>query len=112
MKWDNARITFEALGREARRIRDCREECALSILEINAFSLALWEIKWAIASAQGYPTGHGRSLSIECIGAIHDAAKMAEKERRESGGFFTRLEPLSNEDGCGEVVPFQLRDGS
>lgn len=103
MKWNLARPTFENLSREGRRIRECHAENALGADETEAFSLAVYEIGQAIASAQPYPMGVEKSLSVECVSLFLKAARMAERERREASLYGTFLVPFR---GDGEVVAF------
>jgi hypothetical protein len=108
MNWNGARPSFENLTREGRRIRACCSENSLSVEETEAFSLAVFEIGQAIASAQPHPIGDEKSLSAECVALFLQAAKMAERERREACLAGTFLVPIR---GDGEVVPFPAPDG-
>ncbi|QRF66351.1 hypothetical protein [Ponticoccus alexandrii] len=103
MNWNNGAKTFENLTREGRRIRECISENGLSILESDAYALAIYEIGQAVALAQEYPMGHGFSLSKECIELFRKAARMAESERRDARQYGSYLVPISGES---EVIAF------
>ena len=104
MKWNDGLMAFTNLQREVNRLRECRMESNLSIEEIDAFSLVLFEIAWAIANAQPRPMGKGESISLECIRKFKDAARMAERERNDTPGIRLSLPPLVSEAGRGQVI--------